>query len=64
VASRKCYGFSSGTPWAIRDTSDAGAWKTFDEEAKPFIEQMDGVRQQLQTLMLRRARLPYLLRWI
>jgi hypothetical protein len=47
--------------WEIRD---ADAWKTFDVESKPFIEKMDDMRHQLEELMLRRARLPWLLRWL
>ncbi len=43
---------------------DADAWKQFDTEMKPFTENMDKVRQQLETLMLRRGRLPRFLRWL
>jgi hypothetical protein len=45
--------------WQLRD---AEAWKTFDTESKPFIKKMNDVREQLEKLMLRRARLPWLLR--
>jgi hypothetical protein len=45
--------------WNVRDVE---AWKTFDAEATPFIEKMDDVRHQLEKLMLRRARLPWLVR--
>jgi hypothetical protein len=45
--------------WEVRNAEE---WNTFDAESQPFLKQLNDIRQQLEQRMLRRARLPWLLR--